>query len=460
MAAVWPRPAHASTPIVWCGPDPAAADRQPDETLGFAYHLIYAYPADGIDRFVQFAPVIAGDAAAIDAWWRGQDPTRFPRLDLFPGPCASGPFGRLDISRIRLQGLEAAYVDGDAGFERLVKELAGPRFAFAQSEKKYLVYYDGTVSFQGSARLCGAAYAGDAKGGPDSYAFVALRNCRQEERHDFRALTAAHEMIHALYGVLPGAPHACAGDLGHVCDSGADAMVGVTGRAPGAPLQLSSSILDVGRDDYYGLPSQWDIQDSLFLERLDSPDRLAPSPPPGLTATNDATGAIELSWDPSSDDQGPVSYRVYRDGQLAEEDVPATRTTAPAGAAGQTFEFAVRAADAVGHLSQPAQIRFTVGLGIVDAAGRLLRDTVPPAPVRLQRIERTRTHVRLRWTAAPDAGGLRGYRVDIGFRRFILTPRPSVSIPRARLRAQVRIVAVDRGGNASPPLVLPAGRLR
>ena len=39
-------------------------------------------------------------------------------------------------------------------------------------------------------------------------------------------------------------------------------------------------MLDGGRDDYYGHSGTWtDVQDSLFLERLDSPDRAAPSLP-------------------------------------------------------------------------------------------------------------------------------------------------------------------------------------
>ena len=53
---------------------------------------------------------------------------------------------------------------------------------------------------------------------------------------------------------------------------------------------LESRLLDVGRDDYYGHAGSWDdVQDSLFLERLDSPDRAAPTVPtlPEITSDRD-----------------------------------------------------------------------------------------------------------------------------------------------------------------------------
>jgi hypothetical protein len=44
-------------------------------------HVVYAFPADGADRFATAASQIATDVAAIDAWWRREDPTRTPRFD-------------------------------------------------------------------------------------------------------------------------------------------------------------------------------------------------------------------------------------------------------------------------------------------------------------------------------------------------------------------------------------------
>ena len=93
--------ANASSPVPWCGTDVVSADRLPDATFGFAVHIIYAHAQGSPDRFADWAPRIAGDVTAIDAWWRTQDPTRAPRFDLFSFPCST-VFGALDISRVSL----------------------------------------------------------------------------------------------------------------------------------------------------------------------------------------------------------------------------------------------------------------------------------------------------------------------------------------------------------------------
>ena len=111
---------------------------------------------------------------------------------------------------------------------------------------------------------------------------------------------------------------------------------------------------------------------------------------------------------------GPVAYRVYQDNSFVSST---TSTSAIVGvAASNTSSYTVRASDTVGHLSQPLTIRFRLGLGVVDAQGKLVRDTVrPPAvgPVSVRRAPRT---VRLSWPRARDLGGVRGYRVKIGSR--------------------------------------------
>ena len=94
-------PAEASTPMPWCGVGSSDVDRLPDATPGFAVHVAYVRPPGAADRLAEWAPRIVGDTAAIDAWWRSQDPTRSPRFDLYPFACAS-PFGQLDISNVTL----------------------------------------------------------------------------------------------------------------------------------------------------------------------------------------------------------------------------------------------------------------------------------------------------------------------------------------------------------------------
>ena len=70
VALVAAIPAHASTPIPWCGTTSSRVDRLPDATSAYAVHVVYVRPASAPDRFLELAPRFVGDAAAFDAWRR------------------------------------------------------------------------------------------------------------------------------------------------------------------------------------------------------------------------------------------------------------------------------------------------------------------------------------------------------------------------------------------------------
>jgi hypothetical protein len=217
-------------------------------------------------------------------------------------------------------------------------------------------------------------------------------------------------------------------------------------------------VLDGGRDDYYAHGGPWvDVQDSLFLERLDGPDRTPPETPAGLLARGTPAGDVRLSWGASADDVGAVTYRISRDGRFVRSQPETTLSFLVD--TGETVVYSVRAQDGVGHLSQPATIRFKGGFGIVDEAGTLVRDTVAPPAVSRVTIRRRDKVVGLSWPAVRDPGGVRGYRIRIGTRTLTVT-KPAVTITRSRLRAPVSIAAVDRAGNVGPVTAIPLRRLR
>ena len=437
-------PAGASTPMPWCGIGSSAADRLPDATPGFAVHVTYVRPPGAADRLAEWAPRIVGDVAAIDAWWRSQDPTRSPRFDLYPFACAS-PFGQLDISNVTLAQTAGPI---NSAFTTIRFLLA--QHGFIKPEKTYLVYYDGPVEQQRPEfEVCGV---GDTpSGGLPGIAIVFLQACGAEGT-TLRPIVAVHELVHTFDAVSGGAPHHCS--EGHVCDVTNDLL-----NASLSGNELETHVLDGGRDDYYGHSGTWtDVQDSLFLERLDSPDRAAPSLPASLTATDGAApGIVRLSWRASTDDVGPIAYRVYQDDRFISTT---TSTSAILGiATGDTSSYSIRASDSVGHLSQPMTIRFRLGLGIVDAQGKLVRDTVRPPAVGRVSVRRAAKTVRLFWTPARDAGGLRGYRITIGSRVLTVT-KPAVTLTRATLRTAVSLAAVDRAGNIGPKTTVPLRRLR
>lgn len=443
VALVATAPAQASVPVPWCGADSSAVDRRPDATLGFSVHVLYVRPPGQPDRFAELAPRIAGDAAAIEAWWRGQDSARSPRFDLFAAPGCAGSFGALDLTNVELpQPLSSI----DGSFEDL-RELLGDG-GFREPEKAYLVYYDGSTGQVGNERICGQG--GQGSFGRPALAVVYLDSCGALSDDVVRPVVAVHELMHVFGAVPSSAPNHC--QRGHACDGTNDLMAGLLSGA-----DLSALVLDGGRDDYYGHGGAWtDAQDSLFLERLDSPDRAAPARPGRLRVGDNPGGLTRISWQASQDDVGPVSYRVYEDGTLV--DVTSSTFTIVAGRS-ETGRYAVRAADAVGHLSEPASALFRQRVGMVDEQGVLVRDTVRPGAVGRVRVRRTKTTSTLTWPPARDAGGIASYRVRIGSRTVVVR-KPKVALARTRVTGPVSIAAVDRAGNTGPAVAVPRSRVR
>ena len=193
-------PAHASTPLPWCGTDSSAVDRQPDATLGFAVHVAYVRAPGEPDRFAEFAPKIVGDVAAIEAWWRSQDATRTPRFDLFPIACTT-PFGALDISSVELP----QPVSGIARAFNEIRFLLASNAGFNEPEKIYLVYFDGSTGQTGRERVCGQG--AEAGFGVPGIAVVYLDSCSVATNDVRRPVVGIHELVHVLGAVESAAPH-------------------------------------------------------------------------------------------------------------------------------------------------------------------------------------------------------------------------------------------------------------
>lgn len=429
----------------WCGTGSSAADRLPDATSAYAIHVAYVREQGAPDRFAEWAPRIVGDAAAFDAWWRREDPVRTPRFDLFPAPGCATAFGALDISSVEL----SRSVGGiDRAFQEIRLQLSS-ELGLNEPEKAYLVYFDGDTEQGGSERVCGqGAHAGGF--GFPGVAVVYLDSCGAGTGDTLRPVVAVHELVHVFGAVERSAPNSCQG--GHVCDFDQDLMTAeLTGD------ELETHVLDFGRNDYYAHDRTWnDVQDSTFLERLDSPDRTPPTLPEGLRVGDDPSGFVRFSWRPSSDDVGPVVYRVYQDGRFVRQ---VTTTSVLLPDTGDIGLYAVRAADPVGRLSSVTSARFRPGLGMVDGQGRLVRDTVRPPSIARVTIKRQTNVVVLSWPGVRDRGGLRDYRVRIGARTLTVR-KPVTTIARSRLSGAVSIAAVDRAGNTGPALVIPRSQLR
>jgi len=439
-------PASASTPIPWCGTSPSAADRLPDATAAYAVHVIYVRPPGAPDRFAAMAPRIVGDVAAFDAWWRREDPARTPRFDLFPTPAGCGSvFGALDITHVQLP---RSVGGSTTAFQEIRLQLSSEA-GLNEPEKAYLAYFDGATGQSGNARVCGQGAPAGGFGLP-GLAVVYLDSCGADAGDTLRPVVAVHELVHVFGAVDRSAPSSC--QSGHVCDFGQDLMSAVLTGA-----ELDAHVLDSGRNDYYGHAGAWtDVQESIFLEPLDSPDRTPPTMPAGLRVGDDPSGSVRFSWRPSSDDLGPTAYRLYQDGRFVRE-VTGTSVLLPDD--GRTLRYSVRAADSVGRLSAVASARFRPGLGMVDESGRLVRDTVRPPAIPRVTIRRTEKLAVVSWPGVRDGGGLRGYRIRIGPRTLIVR-KPKVTFTRSRVTGPVSVAAVDRAANVGPALLIPRSRLR
>lgn len=446
-AAALPATARAGT---WCGGSAESASDRPDAVAALSWHVVYAYPSDGSDRFPQLVEPIVADLSAIDAWWRSQDATRAIRWDLaaFPG-CATG-VAALDISAVRLAGDTATYRGSGDRYARLRNNLVAA--GFADPDKKLLVFYDGALDQP--LHECGTSRTGfPATGGADSYALVYLdTTCGAGlGAGEFPAVAAIHELTHSMNALAatsagqPGPPHACPDDTGHPCDSPNDLLY----PSSQIGVRLASKVLDAGRDDYYGHSGTWwDVRDSLFLERLDSPDTQPPATPPSIAARGVA-GAVFLTWQAAGDDVGPVSYEVFRDG--AQMTITPVLSYSESIAPGETHTYAVRSRDGAGRLGGSVAIRFAGGSGVVDATGQLLADTVPPTPVARLRARRTRLALFLTWSAATDAGGVAGYRVYRNDRAVATARGPAFSLPARRGAGTWYVRPFDRAGNLGDP---------
>lgn len=228
----------------WCGTT-AESDRTPNAVAGHPVHWLYVIPADGEDRSGTAAGLMQGDADAIDAWWRREDPTRTLRNDLAPFPCGL----QLDLSTLRLSQ-SSGQIPTSARFSVIFDSLRAA--GFASDFTKYVVYYDGAAA---DTRICGQG--GSLRSGI-GLAVIYLRACPGVST----AAVTAHELLHTFGAVPSAAPNACDG---HVCDNELDLMYPSIDTSP-----LESRFLDLGRDDYYGHDRPWiDTRNAPWLVQLD-----------------------------------------------------------------------------------------------------------------------------------------------------------------------------------------------
>ena len=250
---------------------PRATSDRLDDFGGPQVHALYVVPSDGIERALDTDGTIAASAGNFQAWLKGQTGGRGLRLDTSDG--------ELDVSFHRLAQTDAQLAARGINLRDAIEaelEAAG----FAAAGKIYAVYYDGSNS-----GVCGggawppslpgtvAAVYMRATYGAGSLCYDPARSRTGLQIMDFAVL---HEVIHTMGFIPTCAPHHTR--AGHVSDHPSDLMY--AGDAPWVP-----SVLDVGRDDYFGadVPGCPDLSSSPFLDGFVAPPPPQPPPPPSTS---------------------------------------------------------------------------------------------------------------------------------------------------------------------------------
>ena len=123
-------------------------------------------------------------------------------------------------------------------------------------------------------------------------------------------------------------------------------------------------------------------------------DRKPPTKPTNLRATSVTAHNVTLAWNPSTDDSGTFSYRVWVSYGFAHT-VPQTQTTFSLGLVpNNTYSFYVYAVDGSGNISQRSNT-----LTVTTPP-----DTTPPSPPVVSLVGVNPTEVSLQWTASTDDG--------------------------------------------------------
>jgi hypothetical protein len=260
-------------------------------------------------------------------------------------------------------------------------------------------------------------------------------------------------------------PHACS-DRVHLCDDARDIISGTHAT------DLAGRLLDSGRDDYYGhAGGRWDAQDSPFLERRDLAPRPEVTAPVRFSVTSDPDAPFKedvpvvLTWTRAAGGAGTIRYRVRRNAAFAVEPGRTAGTDGAAmnptealsfrdrGADGETIAYTLYAFDPLGYMARPVTVRFRIGVGIVDDAGRLRRDTVPPARVDPKSVRASRKSGRLliTWRPVKDRVAPPRYRVQVASKTYVVARATLQLVAPKGTRLPIVIRAVDRAGNVGRP---------
>ena len=279
-------------------------------TDGLRVQALYAVEAGAPDRYAVSLPTIRNELANVD--------------DTFAATAAKTGGGRrvrwaLDLDSCQPVVTKVVVPVGSlSGGVSETASFASTKAALATAglsdpSRRYLVFADTT-------RMCGLAdlFSASAPGADETSQgplFARVDSGCWEMQPGWHS-TAAHELMHSLGGVQPGAPHAagghCSDESDAMCYDDGSGPIVVTNTCPTA----DEALFDCGNDDYFHsaptpgsyLATHWNTADSGFLDDVES---IGPAPDVAVTGpTGVRPGLPAVVSASTSDPVGTWSWTV------------------------------------------------------------------------------------------------------------------------------------------------------
>jgi len=174
-------------------------------------------------------------------------------------------------------------------------------------------------------------------------------------------------------------------------------------------------------------------------------DTQSPSIPNKISGYSDSINTIFLGWEPSSDNNWVIGYKLFRNSQEIA-DIPYTNYQDSGLSPSTTYTYTIKSYDQSGNLSGASNP--------VNFRTSSLPDTTPPtSPSNVIVTGRTAKTISLSWNTSSDNVGISGYKIYSGSTLLGTTSSTSFTVTALQpgITYQFNVYAIDIAGNASLP---------